>query len=301
MDLNEIMVFVRVVQAASIRGAAAQLAMPKSTVSRKLSDLEERLEARLIQRTTRKLSLTDVGRAYYEHCARIMAEIEDAEREVRRQQAAPSGLLRVTTPLNIAFLGAILRDYLKRYPEVRLDVYCTERAVNLVEERFDLAIRTGVLADSTLVARSLGTIKWILVATPGYLKKRGRPRSPDDLKQHDCLLFGAPPSLRLQCAKGARSAHELAVPARLSVTDMDVLHMAAREGLGVALLPAFLCAKDLSARNLERVLSDWDAPSTPVHVVYPGRRHVSPTVTSFVDHVRESVTSTPWGLLPGDP
>lgn len=301
MDLNEIMVFVRVVQAASIRGAAAQLGMPKSTVSRKLADLEERLAARLIQRTTRKLSLTDVGRAYYEHCQRIVGEIEDAEREVRRQQTAPSGLLRVSAPINIAFLGPVMSDYLRRYPDVRLEVYCTERAVNLVEERFDLAIRTGVLADSTLIARSLGTIRWILVATPGYLKKHGRPRSPDDLKQHDCLLFGAAPNLRLHCTKGTKGTHEVPVPARLSVTDMDVLHLVATDGLGIALLPAFLCAQDLTARALERVLPDWDAPSTPVHVVYPGKRHVSPTVTSFVDHLRERVTSAPWGLVPEAP
>ena len=297
-DLNEIIVFVRVVQAASIRGAATQLGMPKSTVSRKLSDLEERLSARLVQRTTRKLSLTDVGRAYYEQCARIIGEIEDAERDVRRQQAAPSGLLRVSAPLNIAFLGPVLSDYLKRYPEVRLEVSCTERAVNLVEERFDLAIRTGVLADSTLIARSLGTIRWILVATPDYLKKRGRPKTPHDLKGHDCLLFGAAPNLRLHCTKGKKGAHEVPVPARFSVTDMDVLHLTATDGLGIALLPAFLCAKELSARTLERVLPDWDAVSTPVHVVYPGKRHVSPTVTSFVEHLRESVISAPWGPDP---
>src|SRR5712692_10384996 len=201
MDLNELLVFARVVQAGSFTGAAAKLGMPKSTVSRKVSDLEERLKSRLLQRTTRQLSLTDAGRTYYEYCARIVGEIEDAERAVSRLQERPRGLLRVTAPVNVAFLGPIVADYLERYPEVRLDLFCTAREVDLVEERFDLGIRVGTLADSTLIARSLGSVRWFLVATPAYLKRRGRPRSPDDLKKHDYLFFGAGPGgavLRLE-------------------------------------------------------------------------------------------------------
>src|SRR6266850_380335 len=177
MDLNEMLVFARIVQAGSFTAAAAALGMPKSTVSRKLSELEERLKARLLQRTTRKLSLTDVGRTYYDYCVRIVGEIEDAERAVSSLQETPRGLLRVTAPINVAFLGPIVSDFLKRYPEVRLELFCTGRAVDLVEERFDLGIRAGVLADSTLIARSLGSVRWFLVASPAYVEKRGRPRS----------------------------------------------------------------------------------------------------------------------------
>src|SRR5262249_31290315 len=145
--------------------AAAELGMPKSTVSRKVSELEERLKSRLLQRTTRKLSLTDAGRIYYEYCARIAGEAEDAERAVTSLQEAPRGPLRVTAPVNDAFLGPIVSDYLKRYPEVRLELFCTSRAVDLVEERFDVAIRAGPLADSTMIAKSLGQASWYLVAT----------------------------------------------------------------------------------------------------------------------------------------
>src|SRR5260221_3157929 len=201
MDLNEILVFARVVQAGSFTTAAAQLGMPKSTVSRKVSELEERLKSRLLQRTTRKLSLTDVGRTYYDYCARIVAEVEDAERAVSTLQDTPRGQLRVTAPTNAAFLAPIVSDYLKRYPEVQLELFCTGRTVDLVEERFDLGIRAGGLADSTLIARSLGRVGWFLVATPAYLKKRGRPRSPEDLRKHDYLFFGAGPGgavLRLE-------------------------------------------------------------------------------------------------------
>jgi DNA-binding transcriptional LysR family regulator len=298
MDLNELVVFARVVHAGSFTRAAAELAMPKSTVSRKVSELEERLKARLLNRTTRKLSLTDVGRTYYDYCARIVGEIEDAERAVSSLQETPRGLLRVTAPVNAGFLAPIVSSYLKRYPDVRLQLYCTGRRVDLIEEGFDVGIRAGTLADSTLIARSLGRVTWFLVATPGYLKKHGRPRSPDDLKEHDCMLFGAEPSgtgLRLD---GGDKFAQVAFTARLLVGDMDVLLGATIAGLGIALLPAFQCLDDLRARRLERVLRDWNAPSTPVHVVYPSTRHLSPKVKSFVDHLHEHMTPPPWELGP---
>ena len=298
MDLNEMLVFARVVQAGSFTAAAATLGMPKSTVSRKVSELEERLKARLLQRTTRRLSLTDVGRTFYEYSARVVGEIEEAEHAVSRLQEAPRGLLRVTAPVNVAFLGPIVSDYLQRYPEVRLELFCTARTVDLVEERFDLGIRAGALADSTLIARSLGSVRWFLVASPAYLKKRARPRSPEDLKKHDCLFFGAGihgADLHLTSGKGSA---QFAPPARLLVSDMDVLHTAVVAGRGIGLLPAFLCVEDLRARRLERVLRDWNAPATPVHVVYPSTRHLSPKVKSFVDHLHERMTPPPWELGP---
>jgi DNA-binding transcriptional LysR family regulator len=296
MDLNEILVFTRVVQAGSFTAAAAVLGMPKSTVSRKVSDLEERLQSRLLQRTTRKLSLTDVGRTYYDYCARIVGEIEDAERAVSTLQETPRGLLRVTAPINVAFLGPIVSDYLKRYPDVRLDMFCTGRTVDLVEERFDLAIRGGALADSTLIARRLGSAKWLLVATPGYLKRRGRPRSPDDLSKHDCLLFGAGPDTgRLRLENGDRSV-QVALSPRLTVTDIDVVYAVATAGLGIAVLPAFRCVEDLRARRIVRVLADWNVPSTFFHVVYPSTRHISPKVKTFIDHLHARMTPPPWEL-----
>jgi len=292
------LVFARVAQAGSFTKAAAQLGMPKSTVSRKVSDLEERLGSRLLQRTTRKLSLTDVGRTYYDYCARIVAEIEDAERAVSSLEDTPRGSLRVTAPANAAFLGSIVADYLRRYPEVRLELFCTARSVDLVEERFDLAIRAGALPDSTLVARSLGRVGWFLVATPAYLKRRGRPRLPEELKKHDCLVFG--PGLDgagLRLEKGDKTVR-VAIAPRMTVSDNDVLQAVVTAGLGIGLLPVFQCVEDLRTHRLERVLRDWTAPSTPVHVVYPSTRHLSPKVKSFVDHLYERMTPPPWELGP---
>lgn len=292
------LVFARVVRAGSFTAAAAELRMPKSTVSRKVTDLEARLEARLLERTTRKLSLTDVGRTYYDYCTRIAAEIEDAERAVSSLQETPRGLLRVTAPLNIAWLAPIVSEFLARYPDVRLELISSARRVDLIEEHFDLGIRAGPLTDSTLIARSLGTIAWFMVASPAYLKKRGRPRSPEDLKKHDCLLFGQGSwGTDIRLARGEKSV-QISVTARLLLGDMDVFHAATLAGLGVALLPAFLCVEDLRARRLERVLRDWSAAATPVHVVYPSNRHVSPKVKTFVDHLQARMTPPPWELGP---
>jgi DNA-binding transcriptional LysR family regulator len=298
MDLNEMLVFARVALTGSFTTAAADLGMPKSTVSRKVTELEARLKARLLNRTTRKVSLTDVGRTYYDYCARIASEIEDAERAVTNLQEIPRGVLRVTTGPNVAFLAPILNDYMQRYPEVRIEVFVTGRAVDLIEERFDVAIRAGELGDSTLIARSLGRVTWFLVGTPGYLKKHGRPRSIDDLKRHDCIMFGTTPSgAALRFHSGDKTAH-VEPPARLMVNDFDLVHAAALAGLGLALLPAYLCLDDLRGKRLERVLRDWEAPSVPVHVVYPSARYISPKVKTFVDHLQTRTTPPPWEVGP---
>jgi DNA-binding transcriptional LysR family regulator len=298
VDLNEMLIFARVVQAGSFSKASAELGMPKSTVSRKVSELEERLKARLLQRTTRKLSLTDIGRTYYDYCARIAGEVADAERAVSSLQDTPRGLLRVTAGINAAYLGPIVSDFLARYPEVQLELFCTTRTVDLVEERFDLAIRTGTLADSSLIGRSLGSGRWFLAATPRYLKKRGRPRTPEDLKKHDCVLFGhglATASLHLENEDGA--VHVSLSP-RLLVTDFDVLHAAVMAGLGIGLLPGFSSVEELRARRLERVLRGWNVPSTPVHIVYPSGRHLSPKLKAFIDHLQQRMTPPPWEVGP---
>lgn len=298
MDLNEVLVFTRVVQAGSFTAAARTLGMPKSTVSRKVSALEERLGARLLQRTTRKLGLTDAGRTYFDYGARIVSEVEDAERAIGTLQSTPRGLLRITAGINSTYLGPIVAAYLRRYPEVQIELLCTGRAVDLVEERFDLGIRAGVLADSSLIARSLGSVGWFFVATPAYLDQRGRPRTPDQLARHDVILFGVRQTtvtLRLE-RDGVTT--EVAIATRMLVSDFDIAHAAANGGVGIALLPAFRCVEDLRKRRLERVLSRWTAPAVPVHVVYPTSRYVSPKVRSFVDHLHEHMTPPPWELGP---
>ncbi len=295
-DLNDIVVFAKVVQAGSFTTAARELRMPKSTVSRRVSDLEERLGARLLQRTTRKLSLTDVGRAYYDHCTRIVDELERAARAVTSLQEAPRGRLRVTAPLNFGFLGPIIASFLKRFAEVDVELVCTDRVVALVEEGFDVAIRAGRLVDSTLVARTIARTRGYLVASPAYLEKRGRPRSPEDLARHDGLLFGAGPDRNGWRLRRDKTEVLATVRARLVANDFDVLHAAAVDGVGIALILADRSVADLRAHRLERVLGAWCTPESPIHAVYPSTRHLSPTMKAFLDHLQEGMTPPPWEL-----
>jgi DNA-binding transcriptional LysR family regulator len=294
MDLNEIAIFTRVVQAGSFTAAAKLLGMPKSTVSRKIADLEQRLDARLLQRTTRKLSLTDAGRTYFDYGVRIVNEVEAAESAVGSLQDRPRGLLRITAGLNPSWLGPILADYMRRNPEVQIELHCTGRSIDLVEERFDLGIRFGALADSSLVARRLGSITSVLTATPAYLKKHRRPQTPDDLRQHDCLLFGTgSTTVTLRVERDGEPA-QVAIEARMLVNDVDILYAATLAGRGIGLVAAFLCSDDLRAGRLEHVLREWSVPSTPVHVVYPTARHLSAKVKSFVDHLQQRMRPPPW-------
>jgi DNA-binding transcriptional LysR family regulator len=286
MDLNEILVFARVVEAGSFSAAARLLAMPKSTVSRKIAELEDHVGARLLHRTTRKLGLTDAGRIYYEHSARIVAELEEAGQAVGRMQAAPRGLLRVTAPLSFSLIGPIVADFLRRHPDVQVELLCTDRQVDLVEERYDVAIRAGQLADSSLVARPLGTVRRVLVAAPAYVKRAGTPRAPAELERHACISFGAGAAPNVwQLQSGAQKAAVRVAP-RLVVNDLEMMREVARAGVGIAWIPEFACLEDIRAGKLKQVLPAWLSAETPVQALYPTARHLSPKVAAFLELMR---------------
>lgn len=294
MDLNALRVFAKVVEAGSFVGAARELDLPKSTVSRRVAALEARLGARLLQRTTRKLSLTDAGRAYYEHAARALAEVDAAERAVTQLAEVPRGKLRVTTPLNFGFLAPIVADFAIRYPEVEVELVGTDRVIDLIEEGFDLAIRAGKLRDGSLVGRRIGALERYLVASPGYVKRHGRPKQPEDLRDHECLIFGgSSDGATWKLVRGGQT-RTVRVTGRLVVNDFEFLDEAARRGLGLALLPVHRCADDLRDGTLVRVLPDWCAPGQPLSAVYPSARHLAPKVRAFLDHLGARMTPPPW-------
>ncbi|MDC3960010.1 LysR family transcriptional regulator [Polyangium jinanense] len=284
VDLDEIIVFTTIVELGSFSAASARLGIPKSTASRRISDLEARVGARLLQRTTRKLSLTDVGRVYYEHCSRIVAELEEAHLAVTQLQSTPRGLLRVTTPLTFSVLGPILAEYMALYPDVRLDLLCTDRRVDLVEERFDLAIRAGRPRDSAWVARRLGTVRRFLVAAPEAIERLGPLKEPADLQRIPSLVF-APDGNTWRLVSGGKSL-EMTVRPRLAVNDYDMLRAVVLAGFGVALLPEYQCAEELKAGRLRRVLDAWAAAEVPVFALYPSTRHLSPKVIALLDLLR---------------
>lgn len=290
MDLNELAVFASVVRLGSFTAAARALGMQKSGVSRKVSDLEARLGMQLLQRTTRKLALTDAGRVYYEHCARMLAEVDEAEAALGGMRASPSGVLRVTAPLSFGFIGPHIAEYLARHPQVQVELVCTDRVVDLVEERFDLGIRAGHLQDSALIARRLGTMVTLPVASPAYLKRRGRPATPAALTQHECLVFGASltHTWRLVSQQGGREhTEEVRVSGRVVVNDLEMLRAAALAGLGVAMLPDTLCGPLLAGGQLERLLPQWALAPIPIHAVYAGTRHLPSRTRAFIELMQQ--------------
>lgn len=288
-DFSEIVTFVRVVQGGSFTAAGRSLGMPKSTVSRKVSELETRVGARLLQRTTRTVSLTDVGRLYYEHSVRIIAELEEAELIVRQMQSTPSGTLRITAPLSFSVLGPILAEFLDLYPAVQVDLVCTDRRVDLIEERFELALRAGKSPDSSLVASKLGVVRRCFFAAPRLIKRVGSLDNPEQIERHHCVVF-APEGNTWRVASGAKRA-EVTVQPRLVANDYDMLRSVVRAGFGFALLPEYQCVEDVAAGRLARVLDPWATEDVPIFALYPSTRHLPPKLVALLDLIRKRLAA----------
>ena len=293
IDLNDVLVFTRVVDQSSFTGAAKLLGLPKSSVSRSVARLEERLDARLLQRSNRQINLTEVGRRYYDQCRRIIQELETANAMVEGFQSAPTGTLRISAPIILgqAFLGAIVSDYLRRYSGTRCFVELSNRLVNLIEEGFDLAIWVGLLPDSSLRQQRLGQTTTGLYASPAYLKQKGVPRSPSDLLNHSLLDFGANDPEWISFAardskwhlqKGDRGI-EIEVATKFFSNDIVVLREAALRGHGVVRLPIFSAHQEVAMGNLKPILPDWHHPKVDITIVYPSHKSLSPSVRAFVD------------------
>ena len=285
-DWNEMVVFVKVVETGGFQRAAEALGLPKSSVSRKVASLEQRLGARLLHRTTRTVKTTEIGQGYYDRCAPLVADAEAAELAVTECQSEPVGTLRISVP-NTG-LGPFMRtifDYAVRYPRVRLDVVTTDRYVDLVRERIDVAIRAGDLADSNLIARKLTEARLRFAASPKYLDERGRPETIDDLREHDGIALSPPDS---QPTWHLEDGTTIPVRGRVRLTSMGNAIDAAVSGLGIVFAPEALLAPELDAGTLERVLPHL-GNSSSVAVVYPSRDNLSTNVRAFVDHLVENL------------
>jgi DNA-binding transcriptional LysR family regulator len=297
VDLNEIVVFARVVETRSFTAAAQQLGLPKSTVSRKIAQLEERLGVRLLQRTTRKLNLTEVGQAYYERCQRIVQDIAAAEQVVIDMQTAPRGLLRVTVPVDLGstFVGALIAEFIAAYPDIQIDLDLSDRVVDLIEEGVDLGLRFGPLTESTLIARKLGAVQMRLCASSEYVAKRGAPTTIAQLAEHDALVFAPSGRAMTWTLRGPDGAVEDALlRSRLVSNGMLALRDAMRAGGGVALLPEIVIADDVAAGRVAIVLPAWSAGPAELFAVYPSTRNLSPKVRAFLEFVVARMSPPPW-------
>lgn len=285
MELSSLDTFVKVIQTGSFTRAAEQLCSQKAHVSRVVSQLEAELGVRLLERTTRSLSLTEIGREFFERAVGILGAAEDARRAVQKAQGEPRGTLRLSCGVEFGMLAvnAWVREYLRRYPGVRADVEMTGRLVDIVHEGFDLAVRVGPLADSTLAARKLGDLHYALFAAPGYLERRGAPGRPDELVGHELVRFSGS---RRRMAWSLSRGHESCTvepDARLDTNNSFAVRDAAVDGLGIAQLPLLLARREVEAGTLVPVLADWRLPSAPVHAVFASARYLTPKVRAFID------------------
>jgi DNA-binding transcriptional LysR family regulator len=284
-NLTGMAVFARVVDARSFTAAAAALGLSKSAVSKQVARLEDRLGARLLNRTTRRLSLTEVGAAFYERCARILAEVEDAELAVGRLQDAPRGTLRINAPMSFGqlHLAPAVADFLNGHPGLAIDLTLNDRIVDLVEEGYDVAIRISRLADSSLIARRLVPSRRVVCGSPAYFERHGVPRHPADLRRHNCLLYSYLPSAEEWQFVGPDGPAAVRVSGTLRANNGDALEAAMLTGLGVALQPTFIAGRDLQAGRLVAVMPDYVDESASVYAVYPHSRHLSAKVRAFID------------------
>ncbi len=289
LDLNDVAVFVQVVRCGSFAEAARRLGIPPNTLSRRVQQLEAHLGTRLMQRSTRKLSLTSAGQDFHDRCAEAVEGLVDAGQSLLSRNEAPSGLVRVAAPADLFdfFPMDWLAEFLSRYPQVRVDFVLSDASADLIADRIDVAIRGGVLEDSSLIARRvLDAGLDGLVASPAYIAARGTPASLQDLADHDCLVFAHPSghaTWSLVAHDG--TAAEVQVAGRLSGNTVQVLRKAALAGLGIALLPSTMTRRELRAGLLVPVLPQFHRKGHGVHMVYASRRHLPSAVSAFIEFV----------------
>lgn len=285
--------FVSVAELNGFAPAARKLGLSASAITRLVAALEDVLGARLLQRTTRSVTLTDVGARYLERARRILADVDEAESSTRSERALPSGRLVVSAPLVFGRLhvGPIMSAYLKQYPAVSGELRLSDRNVNLVDDGIDLAVRIGHLPDSGLVARRVGDMRRLVVASPRYLKKRGTPHRPTDVVDHDVIQFTGTSSLSewrfLEGGKEIRVPHT----SRYSTNSVDAAVLNAEQDGGLAMVLAYQVAASLKAGRLKIVLAGYEPPPLPINLVYPTARLLSAKVRTFIDLV---VESTDW-------
>ena len=281
-------VFVRIVEAGSLTAAAGLLDTSLTSVVRSLATLEEALGTRLLNRTTRRIALTDEGLEYFERCRRVLAEVEEAESALSARQAKPTGKLAITAPVMFGRLhvGPLVADFLAAYPQVHAELMLFDRVVDLLDEGMDVAIRIGHLRDSSLVAVALGTTRRVICASPDYLRRAGTPQRPEDLARHRCVRFlGVTPGAEWEFVDGAGTRLTTRVPIKsvLTTNQIDIALDACVKGLGCGVFLDYQVQEALAGGALQRVLQAFEPAPIPVHVVYPHSRLLSTRVRSFVD------------------
>lgn len=287
-------VFSQVVESGSFSKASVRLDLSPTAVSRRVADLEAHLGTRLLHRTTRRVNLTDSGRGFYERCAQILAELDDAEREASQSSAMPRGTIRLTTSINFGMrhMTPAIAAFLVNYPQVKFDVSLSDRVVDLVEEGFDVAIRIGTAGSETLVARKLGETRLVPCASPAYLARHGTPVTPEELGSHNCLTYEYALRDEWIFLDSAGREHAVRVSGSLNSNNGDLLAEAAAQGVGIVCEPTFIVGAEIRAGRLVPILQEFAAPRSPIYAVYTSRKHLSARVRLFVDFLMQRFGDT---------
>ena len=296
-SLTDIAVFVQVVDSGSFTSAAQRLDISKSVVSKYITRLEGHLGARLLNRTTRRLSLTEVGRVFYERSRKGLIDIQEAQLEVSRLQSEPRGLLRINTPMSFGILhiAPALPEFTAQYPEVTVDMNLDDRKVDVIEEGFDISVRISDLPDSSLVARRIAPCRHAIVAAPSYIEQRGEPSSPDDLRDHNIITYRYQESAQLWHFRTPdNKTTSAAVSSTVTMNNSLAIRSALLEGAGIARIPTFVVGGDIQAGRLIPLLSNYETLEVAIFVVYPQRQHLSPKVRAFVDFIAKKITDSPY-------
>jgi DNA-binding transcriptional LysR family regulator len=288
--------FTKVVEHGSFSEAAREMRLSRSAISKYVIDLEQELGVQLLNRTTRSASPTDNGRIYYERCVAILAEIEDADLAVSHLQAEPRGLLRVNAPMSFGtlHLGRAVAQFMERYPELQIELRLSDQQLDTVQEGFDVTIRIADLPASSLIVRKIVPARRVLCASPNYLERRGIPRHPKDLRDHDCLSYGHLATGTQWKLTGKDGDHWLQVRWKLCANNAEVLRDAAVHGCGIALLPTFIASSELRSGRLKAILTSYRAPELWVSALYPPTRHISMKVRVFIDFLVERFGDKPY-------
>ncbi len=287
-----------VVEAGSFAAAAERLELSRALVSKHMAHLEKHLGTRLLNRTTRRLSLTESGSTYFERCQQILKDIEEAELAATHLTSVPRGTLRVTIPLvfGVLHIAPLIADYLSIYPEAKLDFTLDDRNIDLVNEGYDLAIRIGNLAETGLIARKFAKDAVVVCGSPEYFRRHGVPRVPEDLMNHSCLGYSYDDSGNEWRFRGPDGEHIVQVKGNLRANNGDLLRVAALGGAGIVLQPRFLVGADLRAGRLQSVLAEYKSRELGIYAVYPSRKYLSAKVRSFIDFLAERFGPNPdWG------
>lgn len=295
--LQAMEVFVHVVDTGSFTRAADQMQLPKATVSTLIQTLETTLAVKLLNRTTRQINVTADGAAYYERCLRILSDVRDAEESLSRNRASPSGRLRVDAPTAMSrdMIVPALPGFFERYPDIELQLGCSDRQIDLIEESVDCAVRGGNLNDSTLIARRVGVMGFVTCASTAYLNRFGRPTHPSDLERHRCINFFSSKTGKLYAWDFNRDGERIEInpPGLISVNDSNAYLAAGMAGLGILQMGEGGIRPYIASGQFEVLLPDWTTDPLPVHVVYPQNRHLSAKVRVFVEWIAELFAGMP--------